>query len=149
MLYFFISLFYFSFQLLGLFVSLHGKTVGRIWCGYNILHGKHSGLDAVILNKESCLDRFILFVRFTIILVQVPVYIAEIAPQSLIGALGSVNQVWRMYCFTFTLHSVHLLHYKMPLNCTCFYGVALYNYWDHAIVFAGTICWLETALDSR
>ncbi|KAL6511770.1 hypothetical protein OROGR_021367 [Orobanche gracilis] len=52
----------------------------------------------------------------------VPVYIAEIAPRNLRGALSSVNQIWQMY--------------------------SLYNYWDHAIVFAGTICWLESARDS-
>ncbi|KAL6493100.1 hypothetical protein OROGR_032859 [Orobanche gracilis] len=96
-----------------------------------------------------CMGRLLEGFGVGIISYTVPVYIAEIAPQNLRGALGSVNQVWRMYCFTFTLHSVHLLHYKMPLNGTCFYGIALYNYWDHAILFAGTICWLETARDSR
>ena len=51
-------LFYSLFLLfyLGLFIPVHGKVVGRIWCGNNLLHGKFEILF-VCYSLDLCLKR--------------------------------------------------------------------------------------------
>jgi hypothetical protein len=77
-----------------------------------------------------------------IVLVQVPVYIAEIAPQDMRGSLGSVNQVgcafepFYSYCFC----------YSWCYSCFndwfnySFYEIALSDNWNIAVLSTGTFC---------
>ena len=78
----------------GYLVSLHGTAAQRFWCWHYVIHGKSCntldllvsllcGMDGCIFSDLPC-D-------------QVPVYIAEIAPQEMRGGLGSLNEV--LPCF--------------------------------------------------
>ena len=76
--------------MIGLLVSVYGKVVGGIWCGNNFLHGNFASFfgKCAVGNYYETIDGSA-FVDYP----QVPVYIAEIAPQNMRGSLGSVNQV--------------------------------------------------------
>ena len=76
--------------MIGLLVSVYGKVVGGIWCGNNFLHGNFASFfgKCAVGNYYETIDGSA-FVDYP----QVPVYVAEIAPQNMRGSLGSVNQV--------------------------------------------------------
>jgi hypothetical protein len=84
---------------------------------------------------------------------QVPVYIAEISPQNMRGALGSVNQVC-LYSYTHN-HLIYLWDWGKRLACLCGTHWALVHYtvvcnpWYHVCLFAWLVCSLEASCSNR